>query len=255
MIEYTPKEMMVIAAARKIKNFDIVFCGTGISILAAMAAKDIHAPQSIIFFETGAVDSVLEELPLAVSDPRVMHNASNYCSLAETFAFMQNRNTGKNIIGIIGAAQIDQYGNLNSTCIGDYKKPRVRLPGSGGACDVASFVGRTIIFMKLEKRKFVEKVDYITSPGWLSCPDGREKAGLIADGPTCVVTDMGIMGFDKDSKEMYLTYFYPGIDPLEIKQNIGFDIDVLRAKEIEPPLRTELKALREKSDPERLILE
>ena len=254
-MNYTSKEMMVIAAARKIKNFDIVFCGTGISILAAMAAKNMNAPHSIIFFETGAVDSALEELPLAVSDPRVMYNASTYCSLAETFGFMQNRNTGKNIIGIIGAAQIDKYGNLNSTCIGDYKKPDVRFPGSGGACDVASFVGRTIIFMKLEKRKFVEKVDYITSPGWLSSPDGRQKAGLFPDGPTCVVTDMGIMGFDKDSKEMYLTGVYPGIDPVGIKKNIGFDIDVKRAEEIEPPLQTELNALREKSDPERLILE
>ena len=254
-MKYTPKEMMVIAAARKINNFDIVFCGTGISILAAMAAKHINAPQSIIFFETGAVDSVLEELPLAVSDSRVMYNASSYCSLVETFGFMQNRNTGKSIIGIIGAAQIDKYGNLNSTCIGDYKSPKVRFPGSGGACDVASFVGRTIIFMKLEKRKFVEKVDYVTSPGWLSSPDGRQKAGLSADGPTCVVTDKGIMGFDKDTKEMYLTYIYPGIDPLEIKQNVGFDIDIERAEEIQPPQKAELEALREKSDPERLILE
>ena len=243
-MEYTLKEMMVIAAARQINNFDIVFCGTGISILAAMAAKHINAPQSIIFFETGAVDSVLEELPLAVSDSRVMYNASSYCSLTETFGFMQNRNTGKNIVGIIGAAQIDKYGNLNSTCIGDYKKPDVRFPGSGGASDVVSFVGRIIIFMKLEKRKFVEKVDYITSPGRLAAPDGF----------SCVVTDKGTMGFDKDSKEMYLTGFYPGIDPFEIKQNIGFSIDISRAKEVGCPLRLELEALREKSDPERLIL-
>jgi glutaconate CoA-transferase subunit B len=254
-MEYTSKEIMVIAAARKIKNFDIVFCGTGISILAAMAAKHINAPQSIIFFETGAVDSVLEEMPLAVSDPRVMHSASSYCSLNDTFAFMQNRNTGKNIIGIIGAAQIDKFGNLNSTCIGDYKEPDVRLPGSGGACDVASFVGRTIIFMKLDKKKFVKKVDYITSPGWLSGPGGRRKAGLMADGPTCVVTDMGIMGFDHDSKEMVLIDYYPGVNPLEIKNNVGFDIDVSRAKQIGPPLSSELEALRAKIDPERLILE
>ncbi len=254
MMEYTPREMMVVAAARKIKNDDIVFCGTGISILAAVAAKHMHAPESIIFFETGAVDSELEELPLAVSDPRVMHNASGYCTLADTFGFMQNRNTGKNIIGIIGAAQIDKYGNLNSTCTGDHKRPDVRFPGSGGACDVASFVGRTIIFMKLEKRKFVEKLDYITSPGWLSCADGRRKTGLMADGPSCVVTDKGIMGFDDISKKIYLTYFYPGIDPEDIKKNVGFDIDVSRADEINPPSKAELDALRKKSDPERLIL-
>jgi glutaconate CoA-transferase, subunit B len=253
-MEYTFKEIMVVAAARKIKNYDIVFCGTGISILAAMAAKQINAPKSIIFFETGAVDSSLEELPLAVSDPRVMHNASSYCSLAETFAFMQNHNTGKNIIGIIGAAQIDRYGNLNSTCIGDYKKPSVRLPGSGGACDVASFVGRTIIFMKLEKKKFVETVDYITSPGWTPAVAGDNQEDLFATGPTSVVTDMCTMGFDENTKEMYLDTIYPGIDPLEIINNIGFYIDISRAKEIKPPLKEELDALRDKCDPERLIL-
>jgi len=253
-MDYTFKEMMVIAAARKINNFDIVFCGTGISILAAMAAKHMNAPQSIIFFETGAIDSVLEELPLAVSDPRVMYNSSSYCSLAETFGFMQNRNTGKNIIGIIGAAQIDKYGNLNSTCIGDYKKPDVRFPGSGGACDVASFVGRTIIFMKLEKRKFVEKIDYVTSPGWLDPTEGQMRPELFADGPTSVVTDKGIMGFDKDTKEMYLSFFYPGVNPVQIKDSIEFDIDISRAEQIEPPLATELEALREKIDPEKLIL-
>ncbi len=254
-MKYTSREMMVIAAARKIKNSDIVFCGTGISILAAVAAKHSHAPESIIFFETGAVDSELNELPLAVSDPRVMYNASSYCSLGETFAYMQNRNLNQDIIGIIGAAQIDQYGNLNSTCIGDYKNPKVRFPGSGGACDVASFVGRTIVFMKLEKRKFVKKLDYITSPGWLFGPKGRKRAGLSCDGPSWVVTDKGVMGFDNDSKKMYLSGFYHGVDIEDIKNNIDFDIDVSKAYQIDYPLKIELEALREKSDPERLILD
>jgi len=182
MADYTMREMMAVAAAREIRDGDIVFCGTGISMLAAMAAKHISAPKSVIFFETGAVDSKLQEVPLAVADPRVMFWTSVNGGLADAFATMQNRFTGKKVVGILGAAQIDRYGNLNSTVIGDYFKPKVRFSGSGGACDVASFVSRTIIFMQHEKRKFVSKVDYITSPGWLDGPEGRKNAGLPGQG-------------------------------------------------------------------------
>ena len=120
---YTPKEMMAIAAARTIRNNDIVFCGTGISMIAAMAAKHISAPESIIFFETGAIDSRLEEVPLAVGDPRVMYRTAVNGSLLDAFATMQNRTTGRRVVGILGAAQIDPQGNLNSTAIGDYDAP------------------------------------------------------------------------------------------------------------------------------------
>ena len=140
MPDYTLKELMTIAAAREIRDGDIVFCGTGISMVAAMAAKNISAPNSVIFFETGAIDSLLEEVPLAVSDSRVMFWTSVNGNLADAFAAMQNRVTGPHVVGIMGAAQIDKYGNLNSTAIGDYFKPKVRFSGSGGACDVASFV-------------------------------------------------------------------------------------------------------------------
>ena len=180
--EYTSREMMAVAAAREIRDGDIVFCGTGISMLAAMAAKHISAPNSVIFFETGAIDSQLEEVPLAVGDPRVMFATSVNGGLADAFATMQNRFTGRQVVGIMGAAQIDIYGNLNSTVIGDYHHPTVRFSGSGGACDVASFVSRTIIFMQHAKRKFVPKLDYLTSPGWLDGPDGRKNAGLAGRG-------------------------------------------------------------------------
>ena len=165
-LEYSPREMMAIAAAREIKDGDIVFCGTGVSMLAAMAAKHISAPESVIIFETGAIDPKLEEIPLAVSDSRIMYGSSTNSGLADAFAIMQNQSTGKHVVGILGAAQIDIFGNLNSTTIGNYANPKVRFPGSGGACDVASFVGKTIIFMQQEKRKFVTKLDYLTSPGW-----------------------------------------------------------------------------------------
>ena len=181
-MEYTLKEMMAITAAREIKNEDIVFCGTGISMLAAMAAKNINAPESVIFFETGAIDSKLEEIPLAVGDPRVMYHTSANGGLLDSFATMQNAITGKHVVGILGAAQVDKFGNLNSTVIGDYDSPKIRFSGSGGGCDVASFVPRSIIFMQHEKRKFVNKLDYLTSPGYLDGPDGRKKAGLIPVG-------------------------------------------------------------------------
>jgi glutaconate CoA-transferase subunit B len=254
MSEYTPREMMAIAAARQIRNGDIVFCGTGISMLAAMAAKHINAPQSVLFFETGAIDSVLEEIPMTVADSRVMFWTSVNGSLADAFAAMQNRITGSHVIGILGAAQIDRFGNLNSTVIGDYHKPTVRFSGSGGASDVASFVSRTIIFMQHEKRKFVPKVDYVTSPGWIDGPSGRKKTGLPDGGPFAVITNMGIMYFDDRTKEMYLGGYYPGISPRRILDHMGFTVDIFRATEVAPPSDHELRILREVCDPQRLIL-
>jgi glutaconate CoA-transferase subunit B len=254
MKKYTGREMMTIAAARQINDGDIVFCGTGISMLAAMAAKHISAPNSIIFFETGAVDSRLEEVPLAVADPRVMYATAVNGSLADSFAFMQNRLTGQRVVGILGAAQIDRYGNLNSTAIGDYARPRVRFSGSGGACDVASFVGRTIIFMQHEKRKFVRQVDYLTSPGWLGGSGGREETGLCPGGPAAVITNLAVMGFDGRTREMFLQGCYPGVSPEQILENMSFEVDVSRSREVAPPSKEELHILREICDPQRLIL-
>lgn len=254
MSDYTLREMMAIAAAREIKDGDIVFCGTGISMLAAMAAKYISAPSSTIFFETGAIDSKLEEIPLAVGDPRVMYWTAVNGSLADSFATMQNRFTGRRVVGIMGAAQIDPYGNLNSTVIGDYHAPKVRFPGSGGACDVASFVGRTIIFMQHENRKFVRKLDYLTSPGWMGGPDGRKKEGLPAGGPESVITNLGIMRFDKATRRMILDCCYPGVTPQEILDNMEFSVDIRGARQAPAPTTEELRILRERCDPQRLIL-
>ena len=254
MSDYTLREMMAIAAAREIKDGDIVFCGTGISMLAAMAAKYISAPNSTIFFETGAIDSKLEEVPLAVGDPRVMYHTAVNGSLADSFATMQNRFTGRRVVGIMGAAQIDPYGSLNSTVIGDYANPKVRFSGSGGACDVASFVSRTIIFMQHEKRKFVHKLDYLTSPGWMGGPDGRKQAGLPEGGPESVITNLGILRFDPTSRRMFLDSYYPGVTPQQILDNMEFTVDIENAGLVEAPSKEELHILRERCDPQRLIL-
>jgi len=251
-VTYTPQEIMTLMAAREIRNGDIVFCGTGISMLAAMAAKNISAPDSVIFFESGAIDALLEELPWAVSDSRVMYGTDSNGGLMDAFATMQNRFTGERVIAILGAAQIDRYGNLNTTVIGDYFHPETRFPGSGGGCDVASFVPRCIVFLLHEKRKFVQKLDYLTSPGNLDGPGARQRAGLPPGGITCVVTNMAVMRFDDVSKEMYLDRFYPGITPQQILDHMEFPVDVSRARQADPPTEEELHLLRDKCDPSRM---
>ncbi|MFH1079805.1 MAG: CoA-transferase [Pseudomonadota bacterium] len=254
MEKYTLREMMTIVAAREIKNGDIVFCGTGISMLAAMAAKNINAPKNVMFFETGAIDSKLDEIPLAVADSRVMYLAATNGGLFDAFITMQNPITGRHVIGILGAAQIDIYGNLNTTVIGNYVKPKIRFSGSGGGCDVASFVPRCVIFMQQEKDRFVKKLDYFTSPGHMDGADGRKKAGLREGGPTVVITNMAVFRFDDLTRQMYLAGFYPGITAQQILDNMEFTVDVSRAAEVTPPTDEELKILREKCDPQRLIL-
>ncbi len=246
---------MAITAAREIHDEDVVFCGTGISLLAAMAAKRIHAPGAVIFFETGAIDPDLREIPMTVADSRVMFGASVNAGLAQAFAMMQNRFLGPRVVGILGAAQVDRYGNLNSTCVGDYAQPDVRFPGSGGACDVGSFVGRTIVFVRHERRRFVEQLDYLTTPGYLDGPGGRQRAGYPHGGPVCVVSDKALLRFDEMSKDMYLDRYYPGVTPEEIQASTGFSLDLRRAEPLDPPADEELRILRQEVDPQRLILD
>jgi len=223
--------------------------GSGTSVRVLVSGDD-----SIIFFETGGIDSQLLELPLSVGDPRVMFGTSINAGLAESFGILQNPFTGPRVVGIFGAAQIDRYGNLNTTCIGDYWRPKARFPGCGGACDAASYAGRTIIFMKQEKRKFVEKVDYLSTPGWIAGPGGRKDAGLPEGGPSMVITDMGVMRFNDESKQMYLSRTYPGIRPQQVQEKMGIEIDLSRAVEETPPTEEELSLLRERIDPQGLII-
>ena len=249
---YTNKEMMALAAGRLVGDGDILFAGTGLSMLAATVAKRIHAPEAVVFFETGGIDPALEELPLAVADPRVMSGTSLNSGLIEAFAILGHRRL--RTISFLGAAQIDAYGNINSTCLGDYHHPRVRFPGSGGACDAMSQAFGVIIFMQQEKKRFVEKVDYLSSPGWLTGGDARVKAGFKRGGPFAVVTNQGIMRFDEQTKRMYLSEYYPGVSPQAIADNCGFALDVSRASQAQAPSEVELKILREDVDPCRLIL-
>ena len=252
MQNFTPKEIMAICAGRLIKNGDIVFAGTGISMLAATVAKRIHAPRAFVFFETGGIDPSLDELPLAVGDPRVMTGTAINTGLADALSLLGHRKL--NTIAFLGAAQIDRYGNLNSTHLGSYIKPRVRFPGAGGACDAASLAAEVIVFMQHEKRRFVEQLDYLTSPGWLEGNDSRWKAGFKRGGPTAVVTNLGVMRFDTATKVMYLAEYYPDIRPETVAEQTGFQIDISRAGQARPPEPEELRILRDEVDPQRLIL-
>ncbi len=250
--KYTQKEMMTISAARFIRDKDIVFAGTGVSMLAATAAKRIYAPKAVIFFETGGIDPTLDEIPMAVADPRVMSGTCINSGLIDAFSIVGHRKL--NTIAFLGAAQIDRYGNLNTTAIGDYNRPATRFSGSGGACDVASLASGVITFMQHEKRRFVEKLDYVTSIGWYEGGDSRQKLGFHRGGTMAVVTNLGVLKFDDKTKEMYLSEYYPGVTTKDILDNTGFSMDISRAFESKPPTGDELRILREEVDPQRLIL-
>lgn len=251
MLEYSDNEMMALAAGRLIRDGAIVFAGTGVSMLAATAAKRIFAPRAVIFFESGGIDPSLNEIPMAVADPRVMSGTSVNSGLIDAFSIAGHRRF--HTIAFLGAAQIDRYGNLNSTCIGDYFKPATRFSGSGGSNDVASFASEVIAFLEHEKRRFVEKLDYLTSVGWYRGFDSRRKLGLERGGMTAVVTNLGVLKFKEGSKEMYLSEYFPGVSIDRIIENTGFEIDTSAAVEAAAPTAEQLTILRQEVDPQHLI--
>lgn len=254
VVDYSSIELMAIVAAREIKDTDIVFCGTGLPIVAACAAKLMHAPRSIIFFETGAIDPFIFDLPMFVADSRVMVGSSINSGLIDALSMLQNDKIGPSTVTILGAAQIDEFGNLNSTCIGDYSLPRARLSGSGGAGDAACLAGRTIVLMKHEKRRFVKKLDYLTSPGWVCGGESRYAKGLNRGGISEVITDRCILKFREDDKKIYLSHYYPGFTSDDILADTGFELDISQVTELEPPTAEELQIIREKVDPDRLVI-
>jgi len=246
---YTMKEMQAVMLARQIKDNQTVIVGTGLPLIGAALAKNTYAPKCHLIFESGIIDANPNEVPTSVGDLRIMNTASVLWEPFRYFGLESNSiKHGTIDLGFLGGAQIDPYGNLNSTVIGDYFKPITRLTGSGGANGIATFVN-TVITMQHEKRRFVEKIDYLTSPGWIDGPNGREKKGLPKDrGPLAVVTDLGLMRFDLNTKRMYLAEYYPGVHVAEIIERTGFEIDVSRAVQSEEPETEVIRILREKVD-------
>ena len=222
-------------------------------MIAASLAQKMHAPTLVTFFEFGGMGAILENLPIAVGERRSFHKAVAATGLAD---MVETAQRGFIEFGFIGGAQIDPYGNLNSTVIGEYARPKVRLPGSGGGNDVGSHCWRTIAIMPHDQRRFIAKVDFITTPGYLSGPGAREAAGLPRDtGPYRVVTTLAVLGFHPESKRMMLLATQPGVKVEDVIENTGFEL--LMADEIEenpPPTDEELRILREEVDKDKLYI-
>lgn len=237
-------ELMVITAAKQLKNNKSAFVGTGLPMLASLFAQKTHAPDLIMIFEAGGVGPQLPILPVSVGDSRTFYNAVSASSMHEVMALAQ---AGYMDYGFLGGAQIDMYGNLNTTVIGDHAKPKARLPGSGGGNDLGSYCWENMIIMQQDKRKFVEKLDFITTPGYLDGPGSREKYGLPKDsGPSRIVTQFGVYGFDAATKKMMIISLHPGITVEMVQENSSFPIMVPDKVATTPlPLDSELEILRE----------
>ncbi len=252
-MDYNPSELLICTAARLMTDNTTAFIGTGIPMLAASLAQKMHAPNLVTVFEFGGTGAILDELPTAVGGENTFHRAiaaSGICDIMET------AQRGFIEYGFLGGAQIDPYGNLNSTVIGDHDRPKVRLPGSGGSNDVGSHCWQTIAIMRHDKRRFVEQVDFITTPGYLDGPGAREKAGLPpGTGPYRVVTNLAVMGYHPLSKRMTLLATQPAVSVKQVLENTGFELPL--AEEIEenpPPTAAELRILREEVDRDRLYI-
>lgn len=220
----TLEETMVYSAAGEIGNGGTVFVGTGLPMLAAYLAKATHAPDVTLLFESGIIDPRPSHLALGVGDFRLMRDASGIRGLHYVLGLLQR---GVIDVGFLGAAEVDQYGNINSTIIGgDYKHPGKRLPGSGGANDIASMAKATVIMAQHKPERLVEKVHYITSPGVLGGGDERKKAGLVGGGPVMLITDMAVFRFDPQTKRAHLASIHSGVDPADVVANAGFAIEL-----------------------------
>ncbi len=255
-MSYTNSELQAYTIAKMIEEEQVVIVGTGLPLIGAILAKKVFQPSCTLIVESGLMDFNPTETPRSVSDLRSMANCAVTCPPYRYLGFQANEllNNSQRLIGFIGGAAVDMYGNVSATYIGgDYLHPKTRFPGSGGANGIASFVN-TIIMMKHEKRRFVSDMAYITSPGWLQGPGSREEAGLPSNrGPMAVVTDLGVMKFDEETKKMYLWGYYPSSSPELVLENTGFDVDVSKAILLPEPDEDSLRQLRE-IDPNRLFL-
>ncbi|MFC7198680.1 CoA-transferase subunit beta [Halospeciosus flavus] len=247
---YTNTELMVSAAASKLRDDDSVLVGIGVPNLACNLAKRTHAPGLRMIYESGTVGSNPSSLPLSIGDPVLASGALDVESLMDGFSYYLQG--GRIDVGFLGGAQVDRRGNINSTVIGDYDDPDVRLPGSGGACEIASNVERTLIIAPHEAQRFPEEVDFVTSPGYVDGPGGREEHGL-RGGPEAVITDKAIMEFEDG--EMYVASLHPGVTRDEVADATGWDVRFADdLDETTPPSDDELTLLREELDPDGVYL-
>lgn len=253
MIRYSSEEIMITRAARELRNEEVVFVGIGLPNLACNLARRLQAPELTLIYESGAVGAVPSRLPLSIGDPCLVTDSISVCSMVEVFYYYLQG--GLIDVGFLGGAQVDRFGNINSTVIGDYDHPTVRLPGSGGACDIAIHAKKIIIVLKQNRRNFPEKIDFITSPGHKNSQVLSEKTTIPGGGPSLVITDCGVYTFPQDTQEMTLSEIYPNTDLDDIKKTLSWEIQISDVLDTTvEPSDVELKILREKLDPGNLYL-
>jgi glutaconate CoA-transferase subunit B len=254
MSDYNSMEMMICVSARNLEDRATVVVGTGAPCAAAMLAQKTYSPNLCIMFEAGGVAPILPSMPISVGDSRTFHKAILASSMPD---IMETCQRGMADYTFLGGAQIDMYGNINSTMIGvDHAKPKVRFPGFGGANDLASLCWKTMVMTVQDSRRFTEKLEFITTPGYLSGGTSRYDAGLPpGTGPYKIITNMAIMGFDDETKRMKVLSINPGYSRKDIQDNCGFELlwenNILQT---EPPSDDELRILREEVDPHRYII-
>ena len=252
MTTYSSPELLTINAARMLRNGDTVFVGVGLPNLACNLARRTHAPNLVMIYEAGVIGAQPARLPLSIGDPTLVSGALSVCSMYDIFAFYLQR--GNVDVGFLGGAQIDRYGNINATVIGDYVHPKVRLPGSGGSQEIAAWANRCYILTPHQKRRFPEKCDFRTSAGYLSGRSERDAARLRGQGPVAVVTDIGFLEPDPTG-ELVLTALHPGKTAEEARANTGWELKVAASLRCtEPPSQEELRILREELDPQGIYL-
>ncbi len=248
---FSKAEMMIVAAARALEGQRVCFVGVGLPNIAVNLAQRTVAPELEMVYEAGVFGARPARLPLSIGDPTIVTGSTAVVSMLELFGYYLQG--GLIDVGFLGAAQIDRFGNINTTVIGDYKHPTTRLPGSGGACEIAINARQVFVIMRQSTRSFVERIDFRTSPGNLGGAEQaeriRRKGGWLGRGPSVVVTDLGIYHFD-ESGEMRLDSLHPGATVEEVRASIGWDIKVAQALVMtEPPSHEELRLVREELDP------
>lgn len=253
-LKYNAAHLMAARAAREIKDGETAMIGVGLPLAAGIIAREVHAPSSMIVFEGGTVGAKSRRMPWSISD-----SATSDFALAamELWRMLGDLQAGYVDVGVVGGAQVDRYGNLNSTAIfgqGSYARPKVRMPGSGGANDIASSCGRTIIMMRLGSRNFVSRLDYLTSPGYLSGGDTRARANLSGGGPALVVTDRAVFRFDEQDKEMYLAEIDDPANLEAVQKLVGWPLRVSpELKKMKPPSAKEMEVMH-RLDPLGIVL-
>ena len=253
MSDYNTMEMMICAAARNLDDGASVAVGTGAPCAATMLAQKAHSPNLVIIFEAGGIAPLLPTMPISVGDSRTYYRAVMASGMCEVMETIQR---GMVDYCFLGGAQIDMYGNINSTVIGEWDKPKVRFPGSGGANDFGSMAWKIMVITPQDSRRFVERVSFVTTPGYLEGPGSRKKAGLpVNTGPHKVITNMAVMGYDPETKRMRVESIHKGFTFDDVQENTGFEL--LKAPEVVEtiePEAEELRILREEVDPNRYII-